>query len=96
MSDTQPEPVQHYRYTVFGPMTRGSHTFEVHAEGCRDCGQPKYRREERYKVEAPSAVAAALTIPDPELGYSEVDVKVYPCCASAPTGKLAPTEYELP
>lgn len=83
------------KYTVVGPMSKGNELAHVHIKGCRDLNNLRiYRGQHKTTVEAESPMRAAFAaVLDRDLGYTEADAKVFPCCGKAPeaeTGTPAP------
>lgn len=70
------------KYTVVGPMTKGNDVAHVHIAGCRDLRNLRiYRGQEKHTVEAESPLRAAwMVVLDAELGYTDANAKVFPCC----------------
>lgn len=72
------------QYTVLAPLTFGHQAAHVHLAGCSDVKNPLYQRQERHTITATSPVEAALDLLNGDgLGYTQNDVKVFPCCRQA-------------
>ena len=68
-------------------MSTGGAAFEVHAAGCKDLKSRRLLRQANgpaCEVEAESGMAAGLDFANgDELGYTEQDIRVMPCCKGA-------------